>query len=471
MSDALSAAIRTARQGRPDELASVALAVPATWDSTRRRAHAEAAANAGFEGVVLVSEPEAAARFFAEMRDCEPDPGTPLLVYGLGAGSCNVGVVRREGDQYHVVAAGSDDGVGGREFDRLLLDYLASRYRTDNPEFWKREADPAETTLRETLLEEVRRAREHLTDHPTATVSLPGFGRELRLMRDEADESLTPAILQTVALIRDVMLEAGVGADQLAGLLLVGGASRTPLVASILRLHLRVEPILPEIPELVIAEGSALAALARPQSDASHPEVPPPTRLQPSPGVLVAILVLFIAVTAVIGVSLANRAPQDTDDPRVDTDSDDAAFPTYFDATGDASSSETDADGPESEETSTPPTSEPREEDGDDSATSAEPTPPGPVTTTGEEEEEEEEEAVASTGTVPDVVGDSIAAAKQELAEAGFTNVVAEGTRRTDQGPAYEDCEAIEQNPEAGTRRSFDDQITVSYVFVGNDEC
>ncbi|GAB3658159.1 Hsp70 family protein [Glycomyces tarimensis] len=484
--DALAEAIGGVRGERPDGLAAVALAIPATWNSTRRRAHAEAAANAGFDGAVLVPEPEAAARYLAEVRGRELEPGTSLVVYSLGADSCNVGIVRRDGDRYTVEAAKCADGVGGREFDRLLLDHLESRHRATDPAFWNRARDPAETALRASLLEEVRRAREHLTDHPTVAISLPGRARDLRLTREEAEQCLTPAVLQTVALVEDAMRDAGVAADEVDGLLLVGGASRTPLITTIVRFHLGIEPVLPEMPELVLAEGSALAALAQSQGDAGDgpsSTAGRPARMQPSIGVMAVTLVLFIALTAALGMVLINRDTPGSEGLGTDAVTDDLGLPSNPGASEEASPSASDVSASESSEPTEADESPgpQREAGGDDGAASEAPnstepaddpqadrsptpvsgTPTGDATTT----------AATATATVPNVVGASVSEARQTLADAGFTNVVAESERRTQQGPEYDNCEVTAQHPNGGARKAHGDRITVEYVFVGTDTC
>ena len=362
----LAEAIRAAGSGA----ASVALTVPAAWRSTRRLAHAEAAANAGFDVAVLVPEPEAAARYLAEAEGAPPVPGGPLIVCGLGAASCNIGVVRREGDRYRVEAAKSDDDLGGRAFDRLLVDHLASRHRVADPNFWRRAADPAETALRAALLAEVRRAREHLTAHPAAAIRLPDSDRELRLSREEAEQCLTPAVLQATALIEDAMLEAGLRADERTGLLLVGGASRTPLVATVIRHHLGIEPVLPEGPELVLAEGAALAALARVEAPPAE-EDPPPERMRTSPGVLVTALVIGMAVVAIVSAALMNREPDDsigaesvTDDLGL------GSLPIAPDG----------SDPPATEEPETGASPDPATQDGDAASETPETTPEAPAT-------------------------------------------------------------------------------------------
>jgi actin-like ATPase involved in cell morphogenesis len=459
--DRLTEAIRSAGQGS----ASVALTVPAAWKSTRRRAHAEAAANAGFDVAVLVSEPEAAARYLAEAEGAQPEG--PLIVCGLGAASCNVGVVRREGVRYSVEAAKSADDLGGRAFDQLLLEHLASRHRAVEPEFWKRVADPGETALRATMLAEVKRAREHLTDHPSAGVRFPGTGREVRLSREEAEQCLTPAVLRTMALVEEAMLEASIRKGERAGLVLVGGASRTPLVATVIRHHLGIEPVLPELPELVLAEGAALAALARAEQPAAEEEPAPPERLRTSPGVLVTSLVVGIAVAAIVAVALMNRDLND--DIGAETVTDDIGVGSLPIAAEESASAESDA--PEADPSPTPQAGD-EEAEGDAEGTDGplqSPSVPATDTATTAADVTSGAAVQETAEEVPDVTGESLANATRILEEAGFTNVVGEGSRRTD--PDLEHCEATAQSPNGGTRAEPGDLITVSYVFVGTDNC
>jgi actin-like ATPase involved in cell morphogenesis len=455
-----------------DEPALVVLAVPATWSSTRRRAHLEAAANAGFDASFLVSEPEAAARQFLEDEGRESDSDALFVVCNIGAGSCNVGVVRREGDHYSIEAATSADDIGGREFDRLLLEHLASRHRQADPEFWARAGDPAETALRAEVLDEVRRAREYLTDHPTVTVSLPGLAHDLRLTREDVDQCLMPAILRTVGLIEDAMRDAAVEVDRVQGLLLVGGVSRMPLAATVLGHHLGVEPVRPDLPDLVVAEGAALAGLARIRSAAG--EAPEDAsrfaRLHTSPDVLVTAMVVVILVASVVGTVLLNRGDPDT---MVDGDVVLQSSPAIIDETAVI---ETESAAPtDAEDSGEPVASEhpESEEDGVTASAAASSTPSVPAsdpasspTPYGPSDSEQE----ATTTEVPDVVGGTVAEAKRALAEAGFTNIAVQGERRSS-SPDQGDCEVTGQTPGGGSQSDRDALISLEYVYVGTDSC
>ncbi|SDL18666.1 PASTA domain-containing protein [Glycomyces sambucus] len=446
-----------------DEPALIGLAVPATWSTTRRRAHAEAAANAGFDAAFLVSEPEAAARHYAAVQGRRLEAGAPLVVCNLGAASCHAAVVRREGERYQIEAAKTADDIGGRAFDQLLLDHLAERLRRTDPDYLARVQNPGETALRAAVLDEVRRARERLSDHPSATVGLPGLDRELRLTREDADQCLTPAALRTVSLIEEAMRDAGIEADQIAALLLVGGASRTPLLADVIGHHFGVAPVLPDLPDLVIAEGAALAGLARigdgdeEESAAAAPFI----RMRTSPEVIVTMMVVVLAVLSFAGVALLNREGPDVQDV-------DAATETPLPETGGEESVEPTAAGaqPESDQIEEPEPTAPVEEDAP-----ASPTPETSATPSPEPTNRSATPAGENGVAVPDVLGESLEAARAILAEAGFTAVTATGEQREGNGQDAKNCEVTDQTPGGGAAHFADEPIALTYAYTGNDSC
>ncbi|HEX2144981.1 MAG TPA: Hsp70 family protein [Glycomyces sp.] len=461
----------------------VGLAVPSSWDPERSRAHAEAASRAGFEWTHLVPEPEAAARHLAETQGRELDPDARLVVCNIGAGSCRVAVVHREDDRYVVDAAAHTDDLGGDEFDRLLLSYLSGRHRSDDPTFWDRTENPADTALRTRLLDEIRRAREHLTEHPAAAIGLPADWPELFLTRIEVDRCIAPAIAQMAALVEDVLCEAGIGTGWVTDVLLIGGASRTPLAATMLRERLGVEPIVPEMPEGVLAEGAAFAALAHAQRhEAAAAEEPGrPARLRPSRGVLTAVGAGFAVLIAVATVALVYSVGPDTDEESIPgavasgpslpgmTDAPEGRNPDAAEA-GQGGTEESDSPTPSatpSEGISTP--SAPSAPSASTTATTATSSPGAAPTVPAPTTEAAQEETASTTTTVPNVIGLSAAKARRKLAEAGFTDVVAKGERRIDADQDH--CETIAQTPNGGTRHAYDERITLNYVYVGNDDC
>src|SRR6185437_9147453 len=107
---------------------------------------------------------------------------------------------------------------------------------------------------------EVRGAKEILSRASSAPVHVPGTEDALHLTREELERVAGPLIDRAVDETRRVLQRAGVGNAQLAGIFLVGGSSRIPLVSS--RLHARFNraPTVPEQPELPVAYGGMIAA-------------------------------------------------------------------------------------------------------------------------------------------------------------------------------------------------------------------
>ncbi|WP_035697492.1 Hsp70 family protein, partial [Glycomyces tenuis] len=207
--------------------APVTVVVPASWERDRLNEVADAAEASGLERPSFLPSAEAAA-VYVEARGHEFEPGTALVVYELGASTCEVGVVRRDRDGRTVLAAHATGDIGGDEFDHLVLAYLSGRHRDTDPEFWDRVMDPSEEVLRPALLEEIGRARERLSEQPSADIALDGL--ELQLTQQELESCIDELVEQSCELAARVLAAAGVGAEETAGLLLTGGASRTPLV-------------------------------------------------------------------------------------------------------------------------------------------------------------------------------------------------------------------------------------------------
>src|SRR6185436_4756608 len=113
--------------------------------------------------------------------------------------------------------------------------------------------------------------------HRTADVLIPDLDREVTVTRDEFEDLARPLLAETVRLTARVASHAGFPRERLAGVFLVGGASRIPLVATLVHQGLHIMPTAIEQPELVVAEGSLLAqgVMAVPGASGSAPPGPP----------------------------------------------------------------------------------------------------------------------------------------------------------------------------------------------------
>ncbi|MDG4829307.1 Hsp70 family protein [Solwaraspora sp. WMMD1047] len=237
----------------------VVLTHPAGWGAHRRRILAEAAAGAGLGAVRLMAEPVAAALYFTEVLGHRVGPGGTLVVYDLGGGTFDISAVRRLADGgWEVLAAAGLDDVGGVDIDDAIVAWTATQADAAGAG-WRFDAGLDGRRRRQQAQQEARLAKEQLSRAVTAPIVLPWLARDLYLTRDEFDRLARPLLDRTVALTTSTLFASGVAADRLAGVFLVGGSSRIPLVATMLHRALGVAPTVIDQPELVVAHGSLAA--------------------------------------------------------------------------------------------------------------------------------------------------------------------------------------------------------------------
>ncbi|WP_194822921.1 Hsp70 family protein [Micromonospora sp. S-DT3-3-22] len=288
------------------------LTYPAAWEAPRRQVLHDALALAGWPsaaehtmsgpvpvGTRLLREPVAAARYYTEVLRRPVPVGESVAVFDFGGGTLDVAVVRNEGADpwgdsgFTVIATGGMADLGGLDLDAALLARVGELVGDGQAALWARLTRPETTGQwrdRQQLWDNVRGAKEMLSRVAVAPVAVPGLETAVPLTRAELEQLATPLLTRAVARTREVVAEAGLTPDRLAGLFLVGGSSRVPLVARLLHAELGVAPTVLEQPELPVAEG-ALTDLPLPRpgrrpgpAGAVAPApVPSPAPAPPSP--------------------------------------------------------------------------------------------------------------------------------------------------------------------------------------------
>ncbi|GAB3861890.1 Hsp70 family protein [Dactylosporangium cerinum] len=253
---------------------TVVLTHPAAWAQPRQSLLAAAALSAGLGEVILIAEPVAAAGYFTTVLGHEVPAGHAVVVYDLGAGTFDISVVRRGADGgWDVVAAAGLDDVGGLDFDEAIVTRVGTL--VGDTEQWRRMAAPSTTAdyrARRQLWEDARTVKEQLTRGSSAGMPVPLLERDIHVTREEFEALARPHLDRTVALTTATLFTSGVTADRLAGVFLVGGSSRIPMVATLIHRALGVAPVVIEQPELVVAHGSVHGLTA---SESSPPDVLP----------------------------------------------------------------------------------------------------------------------------------------------------------------------------------------------------
>ncbi|WP_438872231.1 Hsp70 family protein [Paractinoplanes rishiriensis] len=255
---------------------------PAAWGEPRRAVLTDALDRAGWPaGTRLLPEPVAAARYFADVLRRPVPAGASLAVFDFGGGTLDVAVVRNEGpSRFTVTASGGADDLGGLDLDAALVDHLGKSLSAAEPEAWRALTDPvtlAQWRARRQFWEDVRGAKEMLSRSAFAPVPVPGVEHAVHLTRAELEAAADPLVRRGVAETAAVLAAAGLSASDLAGLFLVGGSSRVPLVARLLHSELGIAPTVLEQPELPVAEGAILASVGAPPARFTPDSTPPIT--------------------------------------------------------------------------------------------------------------------------------------------------------------------------------------------------
>ncbi len=237
-----------------DELFGAVITVPAYFDDAQRQATKDAAQLAGLNVLRLINEPTAAAVAYGL------DHGSEGLyaIYDLGGGTFDVSLLRLTKGVFEVVATGGDSALGGDDFDHLLAAWALMQSG--------RSAASAQD--KGALLMAARRAREALTDHAQTTLHCPLDGGDLRIdvSREQFEALARPLQDRTLAALRKVLRDARVQRDEVLGVVMVGGATRMPMVRRTVGEFFGIDGqvrVLTDLnPDEVVALGAAIQAHA-----------------------------------------------------------------------------------------------------------------------------------------------------------------------------------------------------------------
>ena len=204
-------------------LEGAVITVPAYFDDGQRQATRDAGRLAGLEVLRLLNEPTAAALAYGLDKQAE---GT-FAVFDLGGGTFDVSILKLEDGVFEVKATGGDSALGGDDFDRAIADALLARLGLP--------ADAGgDRQLTRRILDAARALKERLTDAPEASLELvideKGRRETLRLARAEMEALVRPVLERCAPSVRRALKDAGLEAAALSGVILVGGATRMPLV-------------------------------------------------------------------------------------------------------------------------------------------------------------------------------------------------------------------------------------------------
>ncbi len=233
-----------------DELHGAVITVPAYFDDAQRQATKDAAQLAGLNVLRLLNEPTAAAVAYGLEKGSEG----LYAVYDLGGGTFDISLLRLARGVFEVVATGGDAALGGDDFDDALAQWALAQTGLATPTPQDRRA----------VLVAARAAKEELSQAQQVHLQARLSTGALDILVDRARlEALAATLLaRTVSAVRQVLRDAGVGRDEVQGVVLVGGSTRMPAVRAAVAGCFGREPLTDVNPDEVVAIGAALQAHA-----------------------------------------------------------------------------------------------------------------------------------------------------------------------------------------------------------------
>jgi molecular chaperone HscC len=230
------------------------ITVPAYFDDSQRHATRQAAEQAGFVVERILNEPTAAAIAYGLHKK---DDETLFAVVDLGGGTFDVCVMELFEGVLQVKGVAGESRLGGEDFTAALAEELAARARVAVP--------AVGTTAWALFYKKAETAKRALSRWSATEVALPadiagGRAQAITVTADELDKLWEPLVARLRGPLRTAVAGAGVSRDQLADVILVGGATRMKCVAAAVEELLGKTPRHHADPDLLVAEGAAIQA-------------------------------------------------------------------------------------------------------------------------------------------------------------------------------------------------------------------
>ncbi len=232
------------------ELYGAVITVPAYFDDAQRQATKDAAKLAGLNVLRLLNEPTAAAVAYGLDQHAQ---GT-YLIYDLGGGTFDVSILRLSRGVFEVLATAGDTHLGGDDFDAAL-----ARHAFDTWALTRALSPTGQANLHAAS----RAAKEALTSADIATIKVNwgcGFDSSVDVTREKFVELTQPLVDRTMTAVKRTLRDARLKADEVDGVVLVGGATRMPHVRAALEAHFGKPPLATMNPDEVVALGAAIQA-------------------------------------------------------------------------------------------------------------------------------------------------------------------------------------------------------------------
>lgn len=235
------------------------ITVPAYFDDSQRQATKQAGEIAGLEVMRILNEPTAAALAYG----LDKKHAHTIAVYDLGGGTFDISVLELGEGLYQVKATNGDTHLGGDDFDKKILDYLADEFKKENNIDLRKDSQALQR-----LRDAAEKAKIELSSGPEAEINQPFITQgpngplhlTMKLSRAKLESTVGDLIDKSIDPVKSCLKDAGISVNDINEVVLVGGMTRMPKVVETVQKFFGKEPNKSVNPDEVVAVGAAVQA-------------------------------------------------------------------------------------------------------------------------------------------------------------------------------------------------------------------
>ncbi len=240
-----------------DTVSQAVITVPAYFSDSQRQATKDAGRIAGLEVLRIINEPTAASLAYGLDKE-----GTQkILVYDLGGGTFDVSLLEIGDGVFEVLATNGNNRLGGDDFDNRIIDWIADNFKKENGIDLRKDR-----MAYQRLKEAAEKAKIDLSGVMSASINLPFITSDqngpkhldMTLTRAKFDELTADLVDKTIDPMTKALKDAGLSADDIDKVILVGGSTRIPAVQAAVKKITKKEPFKGINPDECVAVGAAI---------------------------------------------------------------------------------------------------------------------------------------------------------------------------------------------------------------------
>ena len=250
----------TAEKYLGQEVTKAVITVPAYFNDAQRQATKDAGKIAGLEVLRIINEPTAASLAYGLDKKKE---NKKIAVYDLGGGTFDVSILELGDGVFEVKSTNGDTFLGGEDFDNTIVDYLVNEFKKDNGIDLK-----TDKLALQRLKEAAEKAKIELSSAEQTDVNLPFITADktgpkhinLKMTRAKLEALVEDLISRTLPPCKTALKDAGLTANEIDEVVMVGGMTRMPKVLAEVKSFFGKDPNKSVNPDEVVAMGAAIQA-------------------------------------------------------------------------------------------------------------------------------------------------------------------------------------------------------------------